>query len=275
MRNEIIENNVRDALAEDIGSGDLTANLVADDDLTAIVIAREPAVICGQDWFNETFRQLDDHIKITWSFKDGQAITADQVVCRLRGKTRALLSGERTALNFLQMLSGTATQVKRYVDAVSGTKTVVLDTRKTIPGLRDAQKYAVTCGGGHNHRHGLYDAVLIKENHIDAAADDITSVMDTARQTTQPGTLIEIEVENLDQLQAALNAGAKRILLDNFPLELLCKAVEMTNGRAVLEASGGINLENVLVVAQTGVDFVSVGSLTKDVQAIDFSMRFE
>jgi nicotinate-nucleotide pyrophosphorylase (carboxylating) len=274
MHSEIIENNVREALAEDIGSGDLTANLVTDDESSAIVIARESAVICGQDWFDETFRQLDDSIKITWSIKDGQTVTADQEVCRLRGKTRALLSGERTALNFLQLLSGTATRVKQYVDSIADTKTIVLDTRKTIPGLRDAQKYAVTCGGGHNHRHGLYDAVLVKENHI-RAAGDITSVMDAAKQNTQPGTLIEIEVENLDQLQVALDAGANRILLDNFPLELLREAVELTNGRAKLEASGGINLVNVLAVAQTGVDFVSIGSLTKDVRAIDFSMQFE
>lgn len=274
MRSEIIENNVREALAEDIGSGDLTANLVANDESSAIVIARESAVICGQDWFDETFGQLDDHIKITWSFKDGQTVTADQDVCRLRGKTRALLAGERTALNFLQLLSGTATRVKQYADAIADTKTIVLDTRKTIPGLRDAQKYAVTCGGGHNHRHGLYDAILIKENHI-RAAGDIASVMDTARQKAPPGTLIEIEVENLDQLQVALDASAKRILLDNFSPVALCEAVELTNGRAKLEASGGINLENVLVVAQTGVDFVSVGSLTKDVRAIDFSMQFE
>lgn len=274
MKNEIVRKNVREALAEDIGSGDLTAALITDEESNAFVIAREPAVICGRDWFNEAFKQLDNHVVIEWFAEDGQTVTTDEEVCRLKGNARALLSGERTALNFLQLLSGTATQVKRYVDAITGTKTIVLDTRKTIPGLRDAQKYAVTCGGGQNHRHGLYDAVLIKENHIHAGGD-IAAIMDTARENMPSDILIEIEVENLNQLQEALNAGAARVLLDNFPLETLSKAVQLTNGRAELEASGGISLNNIRRVAQTGVDFISIGSLTKDVQAIDFSMQFE
>lgn len=274
MHKKTIEKNVRDALAEDIGSGDLTANLVTDGESDASVIARESAIICGRDWFNEAFRQLDDNIKITWSAKDGQNVAAGEEVCRLRGKTRALLSGERTALNFLQMLSGTATRVKCYVDAVAGTKTIVLDTRKTIPGLRDAQKYAVTCGGGHNHRHGLYDAVLIKENHI-RAAGSINMVLQSARDNTPSATLIELEVENIEQLREAIDAGAKRILLDNFPHETLREAVKIANGAVELEASGGIDLENIRTIAETGVNYVSIGSLTKDVRAIDFSMRFE
>ena len=274
VHNEIIEKNVRDALAEDIGSGDLTAALVVDEVLDAFVFAREPAVICGREWFNETFRQLDSRIGIDWSVEDGHAVMADNEICRLKGNARALLSGERTALNFLQTLSGTATLVKRYVDAVSATDTVVLDTRKTIPGLRDAQKYAVTCGGGHNHRHGLYDAVLIKENHIQAAGG-IDEVLQSARSKTPPGTLIEIEVESLKQLREAIEAGATRILLDNFPHETLHEAVKLATGAVELEASGSINLENIGAIAETGVDYVSIGSLTKDVRAIDFSMRFE
>lgn len=274
IRNEIVEKNVRHALAEDIGSGDLTAALVANKTSSAFVIAREPAVICGRDWFNETFRQLDSRIAIEWFVDDGQTVKADKEVCRLKGNARALLSGERTALNFLQLLSGTATLVKRYTDAVAGTKTMVLDTRKTIPGLRDAQKYAVSCGGGHNHRHGLYDAVLIKENHIQAAGG-IATVVNAARESAPAGTLIEIEVENLGQLQEALDAGATRILLDNFQLATLREAVRLAKGEAQLEASGGINLENIRALAETGVDFVSIGALTKNIRAIDFSLQFE
>lgn len=273
MRNEIVKKNVLDALAEDIGSGDLTAALIANEDLNAFIVVREHAVICGQDWFNETFKQLDSDIRIDWSVKDGHSVDAGDEICRLKGKARALLSGERTALNFLQLLSGTATLVKRYADAIAGTKTIILDTRKTIPGLRDAQKYAVTCGGGQNHRHGLYDAVLIKENHI-RAAGSIENVLAIAREKVPSATLIEIEVENLDQLQQALDAGATRILLDNFQLDILRQAVQLNHGQAQLEASGGINLENIRAVAETGVDFVSIGSLTKDIRAIDFSMLF-
>jgi len=274
MHSKIIEKNARDALAEDIGSGDLTAALIPDETVNAFVIVREPAVICGHDWFNETFRQLDNRIEIDWSVEDGHAVKAGDGICRLKGNARALLSGERTALNFLQTLSGTATRVKHYVDAVAGTKAAVLDTRKTIPGLRDAQKYAVRCGGGHNHRHGLFDAVLIKENHIQAAGS-IDKVLQSARNNTPPETLVEIEVENIEQLQDAIAAGAKRILLDNFPLETLREAVKLATGAVELEASGGINLENIRAIVETGVDYVSIGSLTKDVRAIDFSMRFE
>lgn len=272
--NEIISKNVRDALSEDIGSGDLTAALVPDEELNAFIVAREPAVLCGQDWFNETFRQLDDRIQIDWSVNDCQPVNASDRVCRLKGNARALLSGERTALNFLQLLSGTATKVKDYVEVIAGTNTTVLDTRKTIPGLRDAQKYAVTCGGGRNHRHGLYDAVLIKENHI-RAAGSVAEALDSARTNVPADTLIEIEVEDLGQLQDAINAGAKRILLDNFNLEMLHKAAKLAENTVELEASGGINLENIHAIADTGVNYVSIGSLTKDVRAIDFSMQFE
>jgi len=273
MHNEIIEHNVREALAEDIGSGDLTAALVSDEESGAFVIAREPAVICGHAWFDETFRQLDSRTEINWSVEDGHVVNAGDEVCRIKGSARALLSGERTALNFLQMLSGTATLVKRYVDAVSGTGVILLDTRKTIPGLRDAQKYAVTCGGGHNHRHGLYDAVLIKENHI-CAAGGVAEALKSGINKTPPGTLIEIEVENLQQLRDAVEAGAKRVLLDNFKLETLREAVKLAAGGAELEASGGVSLENIRAIAETGVDYISIGALTKDIRAIDFSMRF-
>ena len=200
MRDEVIEKNVRDALLEDIGSGDLTAALIPDEIVNAHVIAREPAIICGRHWFNETFLQVDPSVTVAWLVEDGDRIEADTMVCRVHGPARALLTAERTALNFLQTLSGTATQAHRFADAVAHTKTRVLDTRKTIPGLRDAQKYAVTCGGCHNHRHGLYDAVLIKENHI-RAAGSIAAVLERARSENPPGTLIEIEAENLDQLQ--------------------------------------------------------------------------
>jgi len=274
MRNEIIEKNVRDALAEDIGSGDLTSALIPNEIINAHVVARESAIVCGRDWFNETFKQLDEHTTIKWSVDDGQGVSANKVVCRLNGNARVLLAGERTALNFLQTFSGTATRVKSYVDAIAGSKSTVLDTRKTLPGLRDGQKYAVTCGGGHNHRHGLYDAVLIKENHI-LAAGGIAAVMSSACLNSPPGTLIEIEVENLAQLGEALDAGAARVLLDNFTLSDLSEAVALTRGRAELEASGGINLETIGAVASTGVEFISVGTLTKDVKAIDFSMQFE
>lgn len=273
MHNEIVSKNVRDALAEDIGSGDLTASLVDDKEINAIVVTREPAVVCGREWFDETFRQLNAHIKIDWEVKDGHSVSAGDTVCQLYGNAPALLSGERTALNFLQTLSGTATLVKRYVDAISATQATVLDTRKTIPGLRDAQKYAVTCGGGQNHRRGLYDAILIKENHI-VAAGGVANVLSRARNNASTDILIEIEVEDLRQVKQALAAGARRLLLDNFQIDDLAEAVKITNGQAKLEASGGINLENILDVAQTGVDYISIGALTKDVQAIDFSMQF-
>ncbi len=270
-----ISDSVRRALAEDIGSGDLTAALIpADNHVRANVITRDDAVLCGIAWFDEVFRQLDERIVITWQAQDGDHMRAGETLCHVHGPARAVLSGERMALNFLQLLSGVATQTRRYVDAVRGTHATILDTRKTVPGLRKAQKYAVTCGGGKNHRLGLFDGVLIKENHI-LAAGSITRALQQAKTSTPKGIPIEIEVEDLQQLREALAAGAKSLLLDNFDLDTLRKAVDYTRGRATLEASGGITLENVRAIAETGVDFISVGVLTKDVRAVDLSMRFQ
>ena len=271
---EDIAASVARALAEDIGSGDITARLIPEQTTArAAVISREAAVLSGRPWFDEVFRQLDGRVQIVWHVQDGDRIQPDQTLCELHGTARPLLTGERTALNFLQTLSGTATVTARYVDAVRGTRARVLDTRKTLPGLRAAQKYAVACGGGHNHRMGLYDAVLIKENHI-AAAGSVTAALAQARAAVAAKVSIEIEVENLDQLRAALSAGATRILLDNFDLDALGAAVSETAGRATLEASGGITLDNIRAIAQTGVDFISIGSLTKHIHAIDLSLRF-
>jgi nicotinate-nucleotide pyrophosphorylase (carboxylating) len=269
----LIEDDVRRALAEDIGPGDLTAQLIPDVQAHAELLTREDAVLCGTAWFDEVFRQLDARVHITWRKHDGERVTANAVLCRLDGPARALLTGERSALNFLQTLSGTATLTARYVDAVHGTHAKVLDTRKTLPGLRRAQKYAVTCGGGHNHRLGLYDAVLIKENHI-AAAGSVAAALAQARAAVATDVLVEIEVENLDQLCEALSAGTTRILLDNFDPDRLTAAVRETAGRATLEASGGVTLDNIRAIAETGVDFISVGSLTKHLRAIDLSLRF-
>jgi nicotinate-nucleotide pyrophosphorylase (carboxylating) len=264
---------VRRALAEDVGSGDLTAALLpARDSAQAQVITREDAVLCGSAWFDETFRQLDRTVRVEWRMHDGDPVLAGQILCTLTGPVRALLTGERTALNFLQLLSGTATNTHRYVEAVAGTGATILDTRKTLPGLRRAQKYAVRCGGGQNHRMGLYDAILIKENHI-TAAGSVTAAVAAARRTAPAGTVVEVEVEDLGQLREALAAGADRLLLDNFSLKRLREAVQETHGRARLEASGGITLENVRAVAETGVDYISIGSLTKNVRAVDLSMR--
>ncbi|KPK11579.1 MAG: nicotinate-nucleotide pyrophosphorylase [Acidithiobacillales bacterium SG8_45] len=274
MRDEIVEKNVRDALSEDVGSGDLTAALVPDEVVNARVIARESAVICGRHWFNETFRQVDPSTTVSWQIEDGDPVSAESIICHIHGHAQALLTAERTALNFLQTLSGTATLARRYADAVAHTTTRVLDTRKTIPGLRDAQKYAVTCGGCHNHRHGLYDAVLIKENHI-RAAGSIAEVLEVAARNNPPGTLIEIEAEDLDQLEEAIAAGAKRVLLDNFSPADLNKAVAIAGNTVELEASGGITLDNIAAFAETGVDFISIGALTKHLRAIDLSMRFD
>ncbi len=267
-----IDDDVRRALAEDVGSGDLTAPLVPDATAHAELVTREDAVLCGTAWFDEVFRQLEPRVRVAWLKRDGERIAAGSVVARLDGPARALLTGERCALNFLQTLSGTATRAARYVDALRGARAKVLDTRKTIPGLRRAQKYAVTCGGGHNHRLGLYDAVLIKENHI-AAAGSVTAALAQARAAVATDVPVEIEVENLDQLREAISAGATRVLLDNFDLARLAAAVRETAGRATLEASGGITLDNIRAIAETGVDCISVGRLTKNVSAIDFSMR--
>ena len=271
---EHIRASVQHALAEDIGSGDITAGLIPEQTMAqATVISRETAILSGRPWFDEVFRQLDTRVQIVWQARDGDRVEPNQPLCELSGPARSLLSGERTALNFLQTLSGTATQTRAYVDAVRGTRAVILDTRKTLPGLRAAQKYAVTCGGGHNHRLGLYDAVLIKENHI-AAAGSVSAALAQARAAVTTDILIEVEVENLDQLREAITAGATRILLDNFDLERLTAAVRETAGRATLEASGGITLDNIRAIAETGVDFISVGSLTKHLRAIDLSLRF-
>jgi len=265
------------ALEEDIGPGDVTADLVpASRGADATVLSREDAVLCGIAWFDEVFAQVDAAVSVDWSVGDGARIAPGMELCRLNGPARALLSGERTALNFLQALSGTATIARRYVDAVAHTGCRILDTRKTIPGLRAAQKYAVACGGATNHRRGLYDALLIKENHI-MAAGGIATALQAARRT-HPGLSVEIEVESLAELEQALDGGADIVLLDNFALDTLWEAVARTRGRqgcaTKLEASGNVELENVGAIAATGVDFVSVGGLTKHVRAIDLSMRF-
>ncbi|MDH4874151.1 carboxylating nicotinate-nucleotide diphosphorylase [Pseudomonas sp. BN515] len=267
-----IEANVRTALKEDIGSGDITAQLIPEDrQARATVITREAAIISGTAWVNEVFRQIDPRVKVEWQVQDGVRAEANQALFHLEGPARALLSGERSALNFLQCLSGVATRVGHYVELVKGTQVKLLDTRKTLPGLRLAQKYAVTCGGGHNHRIGLYDAFLIKENHI-AASGGIPQAIEAAHRIA-PGKPVEVEVESLDELQQALDAGADIIMLDELSLDDMRTAVTLTNGRAKLEASGGVNETTLRTIAETGVDYVSIGTLTKDVKAIDLSMR--
>ena len=262
------------ALAEDVGSGDLTAGLIDPDRIaTAQVLARESAVICGSAWVEATVLQLDPQARLTWHVCDGARCSVDQVVLELQGRAQALLTAERTALNFLQLLSAVATKTATYVDAVKGTSVRVVDTRKTLPGLRLAQKYAVRIGGGTNHRTGLYDAVLIKENHI-AAAGGVAQVLALAAAVAAQADFVEIEVETLTQLEQALEAGARMVLLDNMELAQLREAVRINQGRAVLEISGGVTLQGLRALAETGVDRISVGSLTKDVQATDFSMRF-
>ncbi|MBS0291931.1 MAG: carboxylating nicotinate-nucleotide diphosphorylase [Proteobacteria bacterium] len=263
------------ALREDVGSGDLTAVLVAADRRArARILAREAAVICGAPWVEAALRALDPDVRLTWHVAEGQRCAADQVVLEIEGQARALLSAERTALNFLQLLSAVATKTAVYVDAVQGTRAQIVDTRKTIPGLRLAQKYAVRVGGGVNHRIGLHDAVLIKENHI-AAAGGVTPVLRAAESVAARAAFIEIEVETLEQLREALAVGAKMVLLDNMPLAQLREAVAINAGRAILEISGGVTLESVRALAETGVDRISIGALTKDVKATDFSMRLE
>jgi nicotinate-nucleotide pyrophosphorylase (carboxylating) len=263
---------VKRALAEDVGSGDITARLIgADTRAHAQVISREQAILCGTAWFDEVFKQLDNQMQITWHTLDGETINPNQVLCNLTGPARALVTGERTALNFLQLLSGTATHVQRYVKAISGTKACILDTRKTLPGLRSAQKYAVRCGGGTNHRLGLYDAFLIKENHI-LAAGSLTQAIAAARHHAAQ-LPVEVEVETLEQIKEALTAGADSLLLDNFTVPQLREAVTFVQNQVKLEASGGVTLETIRAIAETGVDFISVGAITKDVQAVDLSMR--
>ena len=268
-----IEETVHIALREDIGEGDITARLIPSDAISlATVISRESCTFCGMDWFEEVFRQIDEQIFIEWHVEDGEHIEADHTICSLSGSSRALLTGERTALNILQTLSATATRASQYAKTVEGTNAIVLDTRKTIPGLRLAQKYAVSCGGCQNHRMGLYDAILIKENHV-MAAGSITTAIEQARFHA-PGYPVETEVENLVQLEEAIAANADRVLLDNFDIENIHEAVKLADKKIPLEVSGNVTLETVREIAETGVDFISTGDLTKDVIAIDLSMRF-
>ncbi|MCP8463836.1 carboxylating nicotinate-nucleotide diphosphorylase [Pseudomonas sp. ZM23] len=267
-----IQANVRAALAEDVGSGDITAQLIpAERDASARIITRENATIAGSAWVDEVFRQVDPRVRVTWQVKDGDRVEADQTLFTLEGPARALLTGERSALNFLQLLSGTATRARHYADLVGGTGVKLLDTRKTLPGLRLAQKYAITCGGCHNHRIGLYDAFLIKENHI-AACGGIAEAIAAAHRIA-PGKPVEVEVEDLAELRQALEARADIIMLDELSLDDMRTAVALTAGRAKLEASGGITETTLRTIAETGVDYISIGTLTKDVKALDLSMR--
>lgn len=268
-----IKINVTAALAEDLGSGDLTAQLIpADQQTRATLITREQAILCGKPWFEACFKTLDPRLKISWCAEEGDRVQANATLCEIQGNARALLSAERPALNFLQTLSAVATTTQQYVDAVVGTDAQIMDTRKTLPGLRIAQKYAVKIGGGINQRIGLFDGILIKENHI-AAAGSIKAALDAAQRKTGADVSIQIEVESMDELQQALDAGAKLILLDNFSLEQMREAVRITQQRAALEASGGITLDNVRAIADTGVTRISIGGLTKHVRAIDLSLR--
>lgn len=264
--------NIRLAMAEDLGSGDLTAALIpAGRRARARVIVREAAVVCGTRWFDAVYAAVDSSVQVRWQVGDGAKVEADTVLCELTGSARALVSGERPALNFLQSLSGTATVTARYVAQLAGTTTRLLDTRKTIPGLRRAQKYAVKCGGGYNHRAGLYDGILIKENHISAAGGVAAAIK--ALRTTGASVPIEVEVETLTQIEEAIAAGADMLLLDNFALTDMRQAVTLAAGRVPLEASGGFDFDDLPAVAATGVDYVSVGALTKHLRAIDLSMR--
>ncbi len=270
-----IERNVAAALAEDVGSGDVTAALTPQSaEARARVIARQDAVLCGHAWFDACFRKLDPEASIRWHASEGARVTRGQAVCELSGKARALLTGERTALNFMQMLSAVATKTSEYVAAVASTRAKIVDTRKTLPGLRAAEKYAVRIGGGVNHRMGLDDAIMLKENHI-AAFGGVRPALAAAQKAAGPGIWIQVEVETLDQLRQVLEGGATMILLDNMSTHDMREAVKITAGRAELEASGGITLETVRAIAETGVDRISIGSLTKDIEAVDFSMRFE
>ena len=277
LAQEIVR-NVDAALAEDIGAGDLTASLVPGERIArATVISRDSGVLCGCDWFDRCVKALDPDATIAWNATDGERITSDQVLCEISANARALLSAERSALNFLQLLSAVASKARIYADAIAGTGAQVVDTRKTLPGLRIAQKYAVRCGGGGNHRLALWDAILIKENHIHAAggiAQALADAKKVAEKAVDRCKFIQIEVESLTELRVALDAGATMILLDNFTLDLLREAVRVNAGRAILEASGNVSLETIRSIAETGVDRISVGALTKDVKALDLSMRF-
>ena len=273
MADTNIQQVVAQALVEDLGSGDVSAALLDETLVDAHIICRESAVLCGIAYASEAFAQLDQHIRVDWAVEDGQGLEPGQTICHIRGNARAIISAERVALNFLQTLSATATQTRALVDCISHTQAKLLDTRKTIPGLRLAQKYAVTCGGGENHRIGLYDAVMLKENHI-AATGSITAAAAKA-QSAYPSLPLIVEVETLAQLQEALAlSGITRILCDNFELEQLAQAVKLATGIYPLEASGNIDRHNIAQVAETGVDYISIGSITKHIQAIDFSLRF-
>lgn len=270
---EFIQSQVKLALLEDIGQQDLTADLIPETtQAKARLICRENGVLCGRDWFASVFAQLDPAIEIDWQKHDGDPLLANDVICEMTGSARHILTGERTAMNFMQTLSATASLTRLYADALDGLPVALLDTRKTLPGYRMAQKYAVRCGGGVNHRFGLFDAILIKENHIQAAGSIAASVQQA--RTLHPTVSVEVEVENLDELQQALDAQADIILLDNFSLNDLSQAVAINQGRTKLEASGGITLANIRQLAETGVDRISVGALTKDIQALDLSLRF-
>ena len=271
---ETVTRDVTRALAEDIGTGDLTAGLVPSAARAAArLMTRQSGVLCGVEWFNRTFQELDPDVEIFWHHADGEEIVAGSSLCELEGNARALLTGERTALNFVQLLSGVATRTRQYVRAVEGTRVKILDTRKTLPGLRMAQKYAVRCGGGVNYRLGLHDAILIKENHLASAGGVRPALAAALRQATST-TFVQVEVETLEQLREALDAGATLILLDNFDPARMREAVKIAGTRAELEASGGITLKNVRSIAETGVHRISIGALTKDVEALDLSMRF-
>lgn len=286
ITDEQLANQVMLALDEDIQSGDITASLIPlDKQITADLFSRETAILCGRDWLNETFAQLDSEVKINWQANDGDEIKPDQIICTLTGSAQSILTAERTAINFLQTLSGTATETKKYVEAIKDTDTQILDTRKTIPGLRLAQKYAVTCGGGTNHRVGLYDMILIKENHIESAGSIETTLnkaFTVVEESSSDDIAIEIEIETLDELHQALNAGAQRMLLDNMSNDTLIEAVKINQQfssdndtpAAKLEASGNVELNTINEIALTGVDYISIGALTKHLNAVDFSLRF-
>ncbi|KFC68277.1 carboxylating nicotinate-nucleotide diphosphorylase [Massilia sp. LC238] len=266
------EANILAALLEDVGTGDLTGMLVPSEPrVQARVIVREAAVLCGAPWFEGVMLAVDQDIEIAWQYAEGDLMAKDSTVCTIEGCPRSLLTAERAALNFMQLLSGVASATRKYVDAVAGTKAAILDTRKTLPGLRLAQKYAVRVGGGKNQRMALYDGILIKENHI-AAAGGVTRALQAA-EALNSGAPVQIEVETIAQLEEALVAGVKSVLLDNFDLDMMVEAVRVNAGRALLEASGGINMDTVRAIAETGVDRISVGSLTKDVRATDYSLR--
>lgn len=270
---KIIESNVTHALHEDIGGGDITAQLIPQDNLLQVkLICREDAILCGKEWFDLSFLKLNPAIQIDWFANDGDIIKPNQTICNLSGNARSILTAERTAINFLQTLSATATLTHRYQSHISETNCRILDTRKTIPNLRIAQKYAVRCGGGINHRTGLYDAFLLKENHLAACGDMALAVLQA--RNLQPEALLEVEVEDLQQLQQAIDCQVDRVLLDNFTPDMLVDAVKINNGTLKLEASGDITMNNILEVAKTGVDFISIGALTKHIRAIDFSLRF-